>query len=264
MFSRELNRFGLLCRSVVLPVATTVACLGLQNNCQGQQYHPHGFGEGRPLQRLGRCLGVGWGDGYHACDSSGCRPGADLPPEGLPGFAAKQYRYLSRGYPATLSDAPAGSGYHGADLGLQYYGQRLQSEHRSPNPEPPQDVLEEIRRFEASADREDNDGQRDNQRRGQEPASPVDAAPQPSWDIDVQTGPSDDDAFESLLPPRPNREREPMESESDSQGDAVDEKDDIDDWLLGSRPVRRRYVREPLPGERRPIPDSTRIANGNR
>lgn len=33
-----------------------------------------------PIQRLGRCLGVGWGDGYHACASSGCRPGADLPP----------------------------------------------------------------------------------------------------------------------------------------------------------------------------------------
>ena len=33
----------------------------------------------RPIQRLGRLHGVGWGDGYHACQSSGVRPLADLP-----------------------------------------------------------------------------------------------------------------------------------------------------------------------------------------
>ncbi len=33
-----------------------------------------------PLQRAGRWLGAGWGDGYHSCADSGCRPGANLPP----------------------------------------------------------------------------------------------------------------------------------------------------------------------------------------
>ncbi len=33
-----------------------------------------------PVQRLGRYMGFGWGDGYHACAKSGCRLGADLPP----------------------------------------------------------------------------------------------------------------------------------------------------------------------------------------
>tara|TARA_R110002049_G_scaffold305056_3_gene501110 strand:- start:68724 stop:69962 length:1239 start_codon:yes stop_codon:yes gene_type:complete len=33
-----------------------------------------------PLQRLGRFVGAGWGDGYHACESSGFRPVSNLPP----------------------------------------------------------------------------------------------------------------------------------------------------------------------------------------
>ena len=32
------------------------------------------------VDRLGRYCGVGWGDGYHACQSSGARPLANLPP----------------------------------------------------------------------------------------------------------------------------------------------------------------------------------------
>ncbi|OYP36862.1 hypothetical protein [Rhodopirellula sp. MGV] len=38
------------------------------------------------VRQLGRLLGVGWGDGYHACSNGECRPGADLPPHG---FAAR-------------------------------------------------------------------------------------------------------------------------------------------------------------------------------
>lgn len=34
------------------------------------------------VDRVGRIFGFGWGDGYHACRDSGCRPGADLPPQG--------------------------------------------------------------------------------------------------------------------------------------------------------------------------------------
>lgn len=34
----------------------------------------------RPVERLGRWSGYGWGDGYHACESSGFRLVADLPP----------------------------------------------------------------------------------------------------------------------------------------------------------------------------------------
>ena len=39
---------------------------------------------GKPfsLQRWGRLIGMGWGDGYHACRDGGFRPGADLPPQG--------------------------------------------------------------------------------------------------------------------------------------------------------------------------------------
>ncbi|MDA8744136.1 hypothetical protein N9N28_05840 [Rubripirellula amarantea] len=33
-----------------------------------------------PIDRTGRYLGIGWGDGYHACDGSGARPCSDLPP----------------------------------------------------------------------------------------------------------------------------------------------------------------------------------------
>lgn len=36
------------------------------------------------MQRLGRLLGVGWGDGYHVCRDGGFRPGADLPSHGYP------------------------------------------------------------------------------------------------------------------------------------------------------------------------------------
>lgn len=36
------------------------------------------------VQRIGRWLGVGWGDGYHVCRDNGFRPGADLPPHGYP------------------------------------------------------------------------------------------------------------------------------------------------------------------------------------
>lgn len=32
------------------------------------------------IDRAGRLVGAGWGDGYHACESSGIRWGADLPP----------------------------------------------------------------------------------------------------------------------------------------------------------------------------------------
>ncbi len=32
------------------------------------------------VNQLGRVFGAGWGDGYHACESSGFRLGADLPP----------------------------------------------------------------------------------------------------------------------------------------------------------------------------------------
>lgn len=35
---------------------------------------------GVACDRFGRLVGVGWGDGYHACESSGLRIGADLPP----------------------------------------------------------------------------------------------------------------------------------------------------------------------------------------
>ncbi len=35
----------------------------------------------RPLETAGRLHGVCWGDGYHACASSGVRLGADLPPK---------------------------------------------------------------------------------------------------------------------------------------------------------------------------------------
>ena len=33
-----------------------------------------------PIQKVARAIGIGWGDGYHACKDGGCRPGADLPP----------------------------------------------------------------------------------------------------------------------------------------------------------------------------------------
>ncbi len=44
-------------------------------------YAPTGEAGGiEPVQRLGRLLGVGWGDGYHSCADSGFRPGANMPP----------------------------------------------------------------------------------------------------------------------------------------------------------------------------------------
>lgn len=43
------------------------------------------------INRVGRWLGVGWGDGYHVCRDGGHRPGADLPPESFPDkFGAKK------------------------------------------------------------------------------------------------------------------------------------------------------------------------------
>ncbi len=37
-------------------------------------------GQRKPIERLGRWSGYGWGDGYHACEASGSRIAADLPP----------------------------------------------------------------------------------------------------------------------------------------------------------------------------------------
>ena len=38
-------------------------------------------GKPEPVQRVGRFFGAGWGDGYHACETSGFRPAANLPPK---------------------------------------------------------------------------------------------------------------------------------------------------------------------------------------
>ncbi|QDV82410.1 hypothetical protein [Stieleria magnilauensis] len=62
--------------------AVTLAALGLaaadQTLPEAHADHP------ATMQRLGRLLGVGWGDGYHVCRDGGFRPGADLPPHGYP------------------------------------------------------------------------------------------------------------------------------------------------------------------------------------
>ncbi|QEG41616.1 hypothetical protein [Roseimaritima ulvae] len=46
-----------------------------------------------PLNRFGRAIGVGWGDGYHACDREHRLPTADLPPRSYAAQHALHPRY---------------------------------------------------------------------------------------------------------------------------------------------------------------------------
>ncbi|MCO8125452.1 hypothetical protein NHH03_27180 [Stieleria sp. TO1_6] len=63
-------------RKVVATVAAAVTVVSA-----AAAYRAHAV---EPLQRTGRIFGFGWGDGYHTCRDSGCRPGADLPPKSHP------------------------------------------------------------------------------------------------------------------------------------------------------------------------------------
>ena len=58
------------------------------------------------LQRLGRWMGFGWGDGYHACADGGVRPGADLPPKDYPEEMSRTSK-CSRGDCGTVYPASA-------------------------------------------------------------------------------------------------------------------------------------------------------------
>lgn len=62
------------------------------------------------VNQLGRLFGAGWGDGYHACESSGFRLGADLPP--------KSYSQRNRG-PSRIKRA-AQTFYDHFDAGRSY------------------------------------------------------------------------------------------------------------------------------------------------
>lgn len=53
--------------------------------------------EYRPIERVGRWSGIGWGDGYHACKSSGVAICSDLPP---------------RSFSATFGDQASRGGAH--------------------------------------------------------------------------------------------------------------------------------------------------------
>ncbi|WP_182865083.1 hypothetical protein [Stieleria mannarensis] len=67
-----------LATSAALALATWTLSAGIHSIPDARADHP------ATLQRVGRLLGVGWGDGYHVCRDGGCRPGADLPPHGFP------------------------------------------------------------------------------------------------------------------------------------------------------------------------------------
>ena len=78
-----------------------------------------------PIQRLGRNCGFGWGDGYHACKSSGCRPGADLPPRSyskqfsggcLPGSLCASKSFYDQ-FDAGANLARRGCDHYGCDAG---------------------------------------------------------------------------------------------------------------------------------------------------
>lgn len=60
-------------RNSIMIYAFVCACV-LAHATAASADHP------RPVERLGRWSGYGWGDGYHACESSGLRLAADLPP----------------------------------------------------------------------------------------------------------------------------------------------------------------------------------------
>lgn len=75
-FRRELGAFR---RARTIRVAAAVTFVAVAASSTGViAEHP------ASVQRLGRWLGVGWGDGYHVCRDGGFRPGADLPPASFP------------------------------------------------------------------------------------------------------------------------------------------------------------------------------------
>ncbi|MGB7342647.1 MAG: hypothetical protein WBD20_00390 [Pirellulaceae bacterium] len=75
-----------------------------------------------PLQRIGRTLGCGWGDGYHACQDSGFRPGADLPPRSY----SKQFGGgCLPGSPCAGSWSPAGPGSYYDQFDAQFRGRSV-------------------------------------------------------------------------------------------------------------------------------------------
>lgn len=73
-------------RNKIMIHAVVCGCVWIQASVASAD-HP------RPVERFGRWSGSGWGDGYHACESSGLRIAADLPPRTFSstfGHSAKQ------------------------------------------------------------------------------------------------------------------------------------------------------------------------------
>ncbi|MFG0289650.1 MAG: hypothetical protein ACF8CQ_15830 [Rhodopirellula sp. JB044] len=69
------SRRAFIAAALIGPFAAACAPLGIHSV---NSIATAGFPE--TVQRSGRLCGCGWGDGYHACHSSGVRPLADLPP----------------------------------------------------------------------------------------------------------------------------------------------------------------------------------------
>ncbi len=67
-----------------------------------------------PINQLGRIVGAGWGDGYHACQTSGLRLGADLPPRSYSqratGRSTQGAHWQAGGVANFYDDFDAGSG----------------------------------------------------------------------------------------------------------------------------------------------------------
>ncbi len=66
-------------RATWLLILALTGCLQAGQGFAQQPSHPIR----NSLERAGRLYGVCWGDGYHACSSSGLRPWADLPPKSM-------------------------------------------------------------------------------------------------------------------------------------------------------------------------------------
>jgi hypothetical protein len=109
-------------------------------------------GNPEPFERLARWAGFGWGDGYQACEFSGKRPGADLPPRTYaeqhqahrhhhraqpPWNQIYSVRTNLRRSPATYFAAPPSPSYH--ESNQEYLSRTVPGE---AYPRPPQPAVE--------------------------------------------------------------------------------------------------------------------------
>ncbi|WP_153557544.1 hypothetical protein [Roseimaritima sediminicola] len=256
----------LLCVTVVVgavSLGTPPAALGQSPAAASKAWEP--------LSRVGRTLGIGWGDGYHACDRDCRLPTADLPPRS---YAAQHAGHGPSGrqhwYDATARQRARYWAAHQLYPAVDPY--RPARDHdaldQGPRFNVPRSVFEELEAIEDDASGDDEEAGGDEpqdweQLPGPPPTESRDAATSSAQALPQLTG----EAASDVLPENDRLIGDvPLEDDSLLEGDSLLEDDSLlegdslleddsllegdslleDDSLLLQQTRRDRFVREPI------------------